>query len=413
MGQSVSKSGAVVLGGGHAGAQAVQSLRQFGFDGSIHLICDEAVLPYQRPPLSKAYMKGEVPADRLFFKPPDWYAANRIDVMLGERAVAIERDRRKVRLASGAALGYDKLVIATGSRARRLALPGAELPGIFYLRNLRDVDEIRSSMEAGRKLVIIGGGFIGLEAAAVARDLDLEVTILESAGRLLERVTSPVVSRFFQEFHQMRGVSIHLDAAVEYFGEENGALSYVALQGGQKIPADLVLVGIGAVVNAELAADADLDAKEGIVVDEDARTADPRIFAAGDCTLRPLDCYKRAGRLESVHNAGEQGKLAAAAISGSERPRIDCPWFWSDQAGVKLQIAGLSQGYDNYAVRGAPEDEKFSVFYLRDGVVIGADAINSPQEFIAAKKLVMSGARVPRSVLQDVSTTMRELVSAV
>ena len=401
----------VIVGAGQAAAQACASLRQFGYAGALTLIGDEPALPYQRPPLSKAYMKGDLAEERLYFKPQDWYDSQSIDVMRNTRVTTIDRAARTVTTDSGKSLDYDALIISTGSRPRALPVPGAELGNVFDLRDLKDVEAIRPHMQAGRRLVIVGAGYIGLEAAAVARQLGLEVTVLEMADRVLARVTSPVMSKFFEDEHKRQGVDIRTGARL---AELRGAqtVQSAVLADGTDIPADIVLVGIGILPNQELAAEAGIACKNGIIVDRDARTNDPRVFAAGDCAHRPLVHYGRDGRLESVHNAIEQGKLAAAAIMGKPRPVEDCPWFWSDQYDLKLQIAGLSEGYDQIVVRGNPDDRKFAAFYLRNGKLIAVDAINSAPEFIVAKKLIMSGASLAPETLGDTSISMKEIAAA-
>ena len=401
----------VIVGAGQAAAQACASLRQFGYPGALTLIGDEPALPYQRPPLSKAYMKGDLAEERLYFKPQDWYDSQSIDVMRNTRVTTIDRAARTVTTDSGKSLDYDALIISTGSRPRALPVPGAELGNVFDLRDLKDVEAIRPHMQAGRRLVIVGAGYIGLEAAAVARQLGLEVTVLEMADRVLARVTSPVMSKFFEDEHKRQGVDIRTGARL---AELRGAqtVQSAVLADGTDIPADIVLVGIGILPNQELAAEAGIACKNGIIVDRDARTNDPRVFAAGDCAHRPLVHYGRDGRLESVHNAIEQGKLAAAAIMGKPRPVEDCPWFWSDQYDLKLQIAGLSEGYDQIVVRGNPDDRKFAAFYLRNGKLIAVDAINSAPEFIVAKKLIMSGASLAPETLGDTSISMKEIAAA-
>jgi len=401
----------VIIGGGQAGAQVVQSLRQFGYEGDLVLVGDEAALPYQRPPLSKAYMKGELGEDRLYFKPAAWYEDNKVETLLSQRVEKIDRARRQVTLEHGGHLDYDALIIATGSRPRSLPVEGADLENVFDLRGLADVEHIQPKMIPGHRLVIVGAGYIGLEAAAVARQLGLEVRVLEMEQRALARVTSPVISSFYEALHMEHGVDVRCGARLARLKGEDGKLTHAVLASGEEIEADMVLAGIGIVPNVELAEDAGLPVKNGIIVDEDARTSDPRIFAAGDCTVRPLAHYARTGRLESVHNAIEQGKLAAAAIMGKPRPALDCPWFWSDQYDIKLQIAGLSMGYDEIVVRGDIEAKKFAAFYLKNGLLIAVDAINSPPEFIASKRLIMSGASVASETLKDTSISMKEIAA--
>ncbi|MCR9080446.1 MAG: FAD-dependent oxidoreductase [Hyphomonadaceae bacterium] len=408
---STSKS-VVIVGAGQAAAQACASLRLFGFEGGITLIGEEAALPYQRPPLSKAYMKGELAEERLYFKPEAWYQDQNIDTVLSVRATRIDRSAQTVELEHGGSVSYDALIIATGSRPRALPVEGADLDGVFDLRDLADVERIRPRMIAGQKLVIVGAGYIGLEAAAVARQLDLEVTVLEMESRVLSRVTSPVMSGFFEAEHTRQGVTVRTEARLASLGGADGKVTTAVLADGTELAADIVLVGIGILPNVELAEDAGIACSNGILTDRDARTNDPRVFAAGDCAARPLVHYGRQGRLESVHNAIEQGKLAAAAIMGKPRPPEDCPWFWSDQYDLKLQIAGLSQDYDETVVRGDVDARKFAVFYLQNGKLIAVDAINSPPEFLASKKLIMTGARLAPETLSDTSQSMKEIAAA-
>ena len=400
----------VIIGGGQAAAQACASLRQYGYAGKITLIGEEAALPYQRPPLSKAYMKGEMAEERLYFKPEAWYQDQDIELILSTRVEAIDRSARLVKLPHGGKVAYDALIIATGSRPRPLPIEGANLDGVFDLRDLADVERIRPRMMAGQRLVIVGAGYIGLEAAAVARQLGLEVTVLEMADRVLARVTSPVMSAFYEAEHRAQGVDIRTGAQLASLKGES-AVEAAVLANGTEIPADIVLVGIGILPNVELAQEAGIACSNGILTDRDARTNDPRVFAAGDCSARPLVHYGRNGRLESVHNAIEQGKLAAAAIMEKPRPPEDCPWFWSDQYDVKLQIAGLSTDYDEIVVRGDPAERKFAAFYLRGGKLIAVDAVNSPPEFLASKKLIMSGACLAPDLLSDTSKTMKEIAA--
>jgi 3-phenylpropionate/trans-cinnamate dioxygenase ferredoxin reductase component len=402
----------VIIGGGQAGAQALQSLRQGGYEGKLTLVADEAALPYQRPPLSKAYMKGEFSEERLYFRPEAWYQDQKIEVILSTHAVKIDRTAQTVELPHGGQIDYDALIIATGSRPRTLPTKGADLEGVHDLRTLADVERIRPNMITGRKMVIIGAGYIGLEAAAVARQMGLEVTVLEMAPRVLARVTSPVMSEFFETEHRTQGVNILTGARLDHLDGKDGMVSAAILADGTRLDADIVLAGIGILPNEELAKDAGIACNNGILVDRDARTSDPRVFAAGDCASRPLVHFGRSGRLESVHNAIEQGKLAAAAILGKPRPAEDCPWFWSDQYDLKLQIAGLSQDYDEIVVRGDPKERKFAAFYLRNGTLIAVDAVNSPPEFLASKKLIMSGAKLAPATLGDTSVSMKDIAAA-
>lgn len=401
----------VIIGGGQAGAQAAISLRSGGYGGSITLIGDEAAAPYQRPPLSKAYLKGELEEERLYFRSKDWYAEENIALELNSSAASIDRSARKVLLEDGRSYPYDALIIATGSRPRPLPLEGADLGGVFELRSLHDVDKLSETFAPGKKITIVGAGYIGLEAAAVARQMGLEVTVLEMADRVLARVTSPAISEFYTRVHTDAGVNIMTGARLSRLvGTDR--VDGAELADGTQIDAEIVLVGIGILPNQELAAQAGIACENGILVDRDARTSDARVFAAGDCAARPLVHYGRRGRLESVHNAIEQGKLAAAAILGHDRPKEDVPWFWSDQYDLKLQIAGLSTDYDEAVVRGDPDTRRFSVFYLKDGTLIAVDAVSSPPDYMVGKKLIAAAAKLAPEKLRDTSVTMKEIAAS-
>jgi 3-phenylpropionate/trans-cinnamate dioxygenase ferredoxin reductase component len=398
----------VIAGAGHAAGQVVASLRQGGFDGDILLVGEEAWLPYQRPPLSKKFLAGEIPAERLYFKPPDFYDSHRVGLRLGTRITAIDRARRKLVTAAGERIAYDTLVLATGSRVRHIEVQGSDLDGLHYLRNIDDVTRIRAGLATAKQVVIVGAGYIGLEVAAVTRQLGHMVTVIEMADRVMSRVVSPVVSRFFETEHAGHGVEFELPAAVEAFEGDTRAEA-VRLSGGRSVPADLVIVGAGIVPNTELAASAGLEVENGIVVDVHCRTADEQIYAVGDCTSHPNDIYGRRIRLESVHNALEQAKTAAAGICGKPANYTQVPWFWSDQYDIKLQIAGLSQGYDEVVVRGEPAARSFSCLYLRDGVLIACDAINAPRDFVQSKALIATRETIAPERLADVGLQLKDL----
>lgn len=399
----------VILGAGQAGAQAAYSLRQGGFDGAIDLVGAEAEAPYQRPPLSKAFLLGTMSAERLLLRPRDWYAAHAVTLHLSRSATAIDRRARRVRLDDGGDLAFDRLIIATGSRPRPLPVPGSELAGVLDLRSIADVERLRPLLVTGARVAIVGAGYIGLEVAAVLRSLGHAVTVLEQADRVLARVTSPVMSAFYTAEHRARGVAILTSVCVEAIVGRDGAVTGVRLSDGRVIDADIVLSGIGILPNDMLARDAGLDCGHGIVVDDDARTSDPAIFAAGDCTSRPLVHYGRHGRLESVHNAIEQGKLAAAAILGQPRPALECPWFWSDQYDLKLQIAGLSHGHDRTVMRGDQAARKFAVFYYAGRQLLAVDAVNSAPEYIVAKRALEAGGTLDPDLVADQSLSMKEI----
>ncbi len=401
----------VIVGGGQAGAQAAYSLRQGGYKGSLRILCDEGHLPYQRPPLSKAYLKNDFARDRLFLKPENWYLQNNVDLNLQTRASKIDRSNRVILCEDGSKFSYDFLILATGSRPRKLPVSGSDLKHIYDLRGIDDVDLLRKATTRNNRLLIVGAGYIGLEVAATACRLGLEVTVIEMADRVLERVTAPVMSSFFTKLHEKHDVKILTSVRLDHFEGKDGAVHSAVFADGSKILCNLVLVGIGIIPNTELATEAGIACNNGILVDRQARTNDPRILAIGDNANRPLVHYGRKGRLESVHNAIEQGKIAATTILGEPHPVEDCPWFWSDQFDIKLQIAGLSQGYDEFVVRGDENSEKFAVFYLKNGRLISTDAINSPAEFLVSKKLIISGVNVVSSELEDTSIPMKDILN--
>ena len=396
----------VIVGAGQAGVQAVASLRAEGYSGAITMIGDEPFAPYQRPPLSKAYLMGTFARDRLFLKPDAFYRESACDLILGVGVHAIDRAAKAVLLSDGRSLAYDKLLLATGTRVRKLNCPGADLAGIHYLRSIADVDRLRPAIEKGKRLAIVGGGYIGLEVAAVAVKHGVEVTVFEALERVMARAMSRPVSDFFEEVHRAAGVKLLLNTGVEGF-EGAGQLEAVRA-GGKHYPADLALVGIGALPNMELAKEAGLPCEDGIVVDEHCTTADPDIFAAGDCTWH----IGREGiplRLESVQNAIDQAKHAAYAMMGKPRPYREVPWFWSDQYDLKLQIAGLARASDEIVLRGDPAARKFAVFHLREGAVAAVEAVNAPPEYLAGRKLIADGARIAPERLADAAIPMKSI----
>ena len=369
---------------------------------------EDSWLPYQRPPLSKKFLAGELPAERLYFKPPDFYATADIDVRLDTRITAVDRDRQHVITATGERIPYDTLVLATGSRVRHIHVPGSDLDGLHYLRGIDDVSRIRRDLASARNVVIIGAGYIGLEVAAVTRQLGHDVCVVEMADRVMNRVVSTAVSEFFQAEHAAHGVHLMLSTALEAV-EGDTRVHAVRTHGGHSIPADLVIAGIGIVPNTELAASAGLEVDNGIVVDTHCRTADPNVYAVGDCTLHPNGIYGRRIRLESVHNAVEQAKTAAANICGETVEYSQVPWFWSDQYDLKLQIAGLSDGYDEVVIRGEPATRAFSCLYLRNGVLIACDAVNTPRDFVQSKALIAARQRIAPDRLADAGVQLKDL----
>lgn len=383
----------VIAGAGHAAGQVVATLKQKQFAGRIVLLGDEPYLPYQRPPLSKKYLAGALDAERLHFKPASFYDAPNIDVHLNTRVTAIACDENIVHTGDGESVSYDKLVLALGSRARHIAVAGDTLEGVYYLRDIQDVDKIRGAIATYKKVTIVGAGYIGLEVAAVCRQLGLDVTVIEMADRVMSRVVSPQVSSFYQQQHEQHGVKFKMSAGLHAL-RGNGRVSAVELDGGDVVDADFVIIGAGILPNYELAEAAGLEVENGIVVDERCQTSDADIFAVGDCTSHPNSIYGRRVRLESVHNALEQAKTAASNICGDVHLYSQVPWFWSDQYDLKLQIAGLSDGYDQTLVRGDPAMKKFACLYLQQGVLIAVDAINAPREFMQAKRLIAERATI-------------------
>jgi len=398
----------VIIGAGQAGAQAVASLRSEGYGGEIVMVGDEVYPPYQRPPLSKTYLAGTFERERLFLKPDAFYTEAKCELVLGVRATAIDRAARRVSLTDGWLPDYDKLLLATGSRVRRIPVPGAELEGIHYLRDIADVDRLRPAFVKGARLAVVGGGYIGLEVAAVAAKHGLEVDIFESLERVMARAVSPIVSEFYERVHRDAGVRFHLRTGVEAFeGEGSGKISAVRA-GGKSHPADLALVGIGVVPNVELATAAGLPCDDGIVVNEFAETADPAIFAAGDCT-RHVGRDGHPVRLESVQNAIDQAKHAALAMMGKHTPYREVPWFWSDQYDLKLQIAGLAWTTDTIVLRGDPGVRKFAVFHLREGRVVAVEAVNAAPEYLVGRKLIAEGAQIAPERLADTAIPMKNI----
>ena len=403
-------SGTVVIGAGQAASQLVASLRQAGYGAPITVIGDEPYFPYQRPPLSKKFLAGELDEERLYIKPPEFYAQANATMVLGAHAETVDLGAKTVTLASGAVYPYDNLVFATGSRVRKLTVPGADLPHIFYMRGIGDVKAIRPFFEAGRRMVVVGGGYIGLETAAVAVKHGLKVTVVEAMERCLQRVTSEFMSNFFQGAHRAEGVTILTSTGVHGFepGADGGIVVKTA---GPDLAADLVVAGIGILPEQEIAQRAGIVCENGIVVDEFARTSDPNVYAAGDCANLPSALMGRRLRLESVHNAIEQAKTAALSIAGTLKAYDDVPWFWSDQYDLKLQIAGLSAPGDELVVRGDPATRKFAAFYLRNGVLAAVDAVNAAPEFMTGRMLIGKKAAPDPARLADLAVPMKAFLA--
>ena len=377
----------VVIGAGQAGLQTIMSLRQTGYEGDITLVGDEAFLPYQRPPLSKAYLSGNMERERLFLKPDEFFTENNVTLKLNTSVESLDAAAKSVTLSNGETLSFEYAVIATGSRPRQLNVPGRELANIFDLRGMADIDAMQPHFVEGKKLVVVGGGYIGLEAAAVAAGMGLSVHVLEAAPRLLARVAEPEISDFYTRIHQAHGVTLVTESQMTGFvGDE--AVSGVEMADGSIIDADIVITGIGILPNVEIAETAGLAVENGIVVNEVGQTSDAHIFAAGDCTSHPNDLLGRTMRLESVPNAIEQGKAVASAICGTPKPYHQVPWFWSDQYDVKLQIAGVPTQIDSKVLRGDDTSNSFAWFYFTGDKLTGVTAINRPAEFMAGRMLI-------------------------
>ena len=397
----------VIIGASHAAAELVPSLKKFGRQGEVALIGEEALLPYQRPPLSKAYFQGELEKSKLLIKPESAY--EHVDTHLNTRAIKINPDAKTLELESGESLTYSKLVLATGTSARKLPLAGADADYIHTLRTFDDVESLRDSIPDNGTLLIVGAGYIGLEVAASAVKQGKSVVVLEAQERVLQRVTSPVVSEFYTQQHRAHGVDIRLGAQLESFEDVDGVRAAV-LKDGSRIQFDSALVGIGVIPNSELADDIGLTCDNGIVVDEQCRTDNQDIYAVGDVSNQFSTLYQQRMRLESVPNALEQAKKTAASICQKEFPDTFVPWFWSDQYDLKLQTAGMFNGYDELVVRSV-DDKKMAVFYLKDKRLLACDAINSPADFMVSKKLIMQKTELDSNALADPAVPLKSLLN--
>lgn len=398
----------VIIGAGHAAGQAAASLRQDGYEGDICIIGDEPHLPYQRPPLSKQYLLGEHGLERgVYLRPEKFYTDKHVEVRTSVTVTAIDTAAKTVTTSEGDVVEWSRLLIATGSRPRVLNIPGSDLDGIYYMRTIADVDKIKTAMQTAKNMVIVGAGYIGLEVASVAVTQGLEVSVLEMESRILQRVTTPEMSEYYTDLHTERGVNIFTETAVSAFEGDDGKVEHV-IAGNLSLPADIVVVGIGIVPNVELAAEAGLDVDNGIVVDDHCRTSVPDVYAAGDCTNHPSLLLGRRIRLESVPNAMEQARVAAANMAGGDKVYDAVPWFWSDQYELKLQMVGFSADGDTQVVRGDKDANQFAVFYLKDGKVVAVDAVNSPREFMVCKQLY--GKPVDPAVLADPDTDLKSLM---
>ncbi len=402
----------VIAGAGHAGGSVAAMLRQLGWQGAIVMVGDEPIHPYQRPPLSKAWLTGEASADSLALRPAAFYETANIDLRLSTTVTAIDRETKSVTLGTGETLGYDYLILATGARARKLDLPGIGLRGVLELRTAADADQLKSALGPGKKLGVIGGGYIGLEAAASAIGLGAAATIIEREPRVLARVACQTLSDFFESYHRAKGVTIEVSAGVAGLEGVDGQVTGVRLTDGRLVPADAVLVGVGAMPNQEIAQAAGIACDGGIVVDLQTRTSDTAIFAIGDCTKRPLPLYDRTMRLESVPNALEQAKQAASVICGRPAPAPEVPWFWSDQYDLRLQIAGIPFDATQIVVRGDIAAGRFALFHLADdGLVRAVEAVNASTEFMGGRRIIARGKRLSADKIRDMAVTMQELAA--
>ena len=397
----------LIIGAGHAGGSVAAFLRQYGHDGPIVLAGQEDAPPYQRPPLSKAWLKGEADLEALLLRPLSFYAEQNIDFRPSTVAVSVDPEAKTVAFHDGASETYDLLVLATGSTARKLPVPGGDHPDLLELRTLKDAERLKAVLGPGKRLAVVGGGYVGLEAAASARALGAEAVVIERAPRVLARVASETLSAFFTQQHRARGVEILTGAEVTAVARDG-----VTLADGSVVRADAVLVGVGALACDGLARSAGLLCDDGVVVDDQARTSDPAIFAVGDMTRRPIPVHGGVHhRLESVPNALEQAKQAAAAIAGRPGPAPEVPWFWSDQYEYKLQIAGLPFEADRQVVRGDPAAGSFAVFHLAGDRMVCVEAVNAPPEFMAGKQLIAKGTPVDADKLADVVVSMKAVAA--
>ena len=407
----MSEKNCVVIGASHAGVSLAMQLRKEGWEGGIVLIGAEAELPYHRPPLSKEHLAGEKPLDAMRLRPKKMFVDNGIDLKLGVTVLKIDTEKKRVVLSDGAEISYEKLALCTGSKVNTIPL-GASLENIFYVRTAADVAVLSSQLKQARNAVIIGAGYIGLESAAVLRGLGMAVTVIEMADRILQRVTGEIMSTYVTALHEKEGVRILTATAVASI-EGNGQVEKVVCQDGTTLPADFVIVGVGVSPNVSLAETAGLEIDRGIVVNQYTQTSNEHIYAAGDCTVHPSLIYQRNIGLESVQNANDQARCAAANICGKQVVYDAVPWFWSDQYKIKLQMTGLSNGADEIVRRGEASlenDSGFAVFYLKDGVIIAADCVGRAKEFMLSKQMVKDKVRLPASVLEDESIEVTALI---
>ena len=399
----------VVIGSGQAAIQTVMSLKRNEFTGSIKVIGEEDHLPYQRPPLSKDFLLEEYKPERVSLKKKEFYEENGVDLILGKRAESIDTILKEITLSDENKIRYDQLIIATGSRVRKLNVPGSDKKGIYYLRDLDDANALKQRLKKNKKMVIVGAGYIGLEVASVAASLGVEVTIIEMADRVMNRTVDPIISSYYQKLHESHGVKIHLDNGLKAF-EGGDSVNAVLCSDGLMLEADLVVIGAGVLPNQEIAIEAGLECNNGIMVNEFGETSTAHVYACGDCTNHPNKGLNTRLRLESVHNAMEQSKTVANTIMGNKEPYDQVPWFWSDQYDHKLQLVGISGDHDEVVMRGLESEQKFLLFYLKNSELIAVNAINSSKEFLICRKLVANKVKISSDVIKDQSVNLNDLL---
>ena len=399
----------LIIGAGQSAIQCISTLKKEGYSGSITLVGKEEHLPYQRPPLSKGFLEDSVNKERLYFKKLEFFTENKVQLYLGLSAETLEIDNQKVYLSDDSELEFDKLVFATGSRVRYLDFPGSELKSIFYLRDLDNAEAIKKDLETSENLVIIGAGYIGLEAAAIAAKKNKKVTIIEMADRVMNRTVDPQISEYYLNLHKSYGVKFHFNTSLETINKISDSLEVVCSD-GTEVKADSVLIGAGVVPNIELAEEAGINCDNGIIVNEFGQTNFKNIYACGDCTNHPNKILNKNLRLESVHNAMEQAKTIAFSVMNNPMEYNQVPWFWSDQYDHKLQIVGLSGDHDAVTMRGNVNDAKFMLFYTKDEELIAVDAINNPKEFLISRKLVANKVKIKPKVISDLNTNLNDLI---
>ena len=399
----------VVIGSGQAAIQTVMSLKRNEFTGSIKVIGEEDHLPYQRPPLSKDFLLEEYKPERVSLKKKEFYEENGVDLILGKRAESIDTILKEITLSDENRICYDQLIIATGSRVRKLNVPGSDKKGIYYLRDLDDANALKQRLKKNKKMVIVGAGYIGLEVASVAASLGVEVTVIEMANRVMNRTVDPMISSYYQKLHESNGVKIHLDNGLKAF-EGGDSVNAVLCSDGLMLEADLVVIGAGVLPNQEIAIEAGLECNNGIMVNEFGETSTAHVYACGDCTNHPNKGLNTRLRLESVHNAMEQSKTVANTIMGNKEPYDQVPWFWSDQYDHKLQLVGISGDHDEVVMRGLESEQKFLLFYLKNSELIAVNAINSSKEFLICRKLVANKVKISSDVIKDQSVNLNDLL---